>query len=189
MGFARGHQVKNLFLNALATNKDTTHRAIVSELLMHVGRVAPALSVPRMTPQITTERLCEAAGQFVEQDGWVKIVVGTNFFNNMPAAKAILCHELCHYVLEANGIRERPTLENERMTDAAIFVFGLGDVFLDGYRRAPNSQYRVGHRLGYLDDNEYRFLNQYVRWLRASEEFLRTAKGRRDDWNWDRSLR
>jgi hypothetical protein len=61
--------------------------------------------------------------------------------------------------------------------------------FLAGYRSSPNAQYRVGHRLGYLTDGEYRDAREHVDWLRRSEEFLRTAKRRRSDWSWDRSLR
>ena len=92
-------------------------------------------------------------------------------------------------MLGASGIRESSTLENERLTDVAMFVFGLGDVFLAGYKRSSNKQYRSGHKLGYLTDQEYTFVSQYVDWLRDSEEFLAKAKRRKDDWNWDRSLR
>jgi len=178
-----------LHLDVKSVNATESHADVIKAYLRHVARVAPKLDVPTMTPRIVTERLCDAAGKFIEEDGWVKIVVDAHFFDNRPVAQAILCHEVCHYVLEANGIREQPTLENERMTDAAIFVFGLGDVFLAGYHKSPSRQYRAGHRLGYLTDDEYRFARQHVDWLRRSEEFLRTAKGRRDDWNWDRSLR
>jgi hypothetical protein len=182
-------QSTTLVLNPAMVSNILGHQELVKTLLRHVDRIAPALSVPRMVPRIVVERLCEAAGQFVEdEEGWVKIVVGMNFFNNMSAARAILCHELCHYILGANGIRAVPTIENERLTDVAIFVFGLGDIFLAGYQSAPNSNYRVGHRLGYLADSDYGFLSRYVHQLRRSEEFLKKAK-RRDHWNWDRSLR
>jgi hypothetical protein len=126
--------------------------------------------------------LCEAAGQFVEdEEGWIKIVVGMNFFDDIPAARAILCHELYHYILGANGIRLSPPIENERLTDVAIFVFGLGDIFLAGYQRAADANYRVGHRLGYLSDNDYAGLNRYVHQLRSSEEFLtKPSKVERD---------
>ena len=51
---------------------------------------------------------------------------------DQEAARAILCHELCHYVLLASGIREPTTSENERLTDAAMFVAGIGRYFHDG---------------------------------------------------------
>lgn len=164
-----------------------THSEIVAGLLKHVRRVAPNLSVPMMTPRLTVEPLAFAAGQFFEFDGWVKIIVSQNFFNNRAAAQAILCHELCHYVLSANGIRVSPYLENERLTDTAIFVFGLGELFLGGYKQAPTEN-RAGHRVGYLSDDEFSFLERYVPYLRSSPYFLRTA-ARDDDWRWDRSLR
>lgn len=90
-----------------------------------------------MTPRVVVERLPDAAGQFVEDDGWVKITVGSEFLREPAAAQAILCHELCHYVLGANGIREPTTKSNERLRDVAMFVFGLGEVFLAGYRTMP----------------------------------------------------
>jgi hypothetical protein len=147
-----------------------SHEAMVTRLLAHTRDIAPRLNVPRLTPRVAIEPLVSAAGQFVEQDGWVSIAVATNFFRDESAALAILCHELCHYVLNASGIREQPTEENERLTDAAMFVFGLGGIFLSGYRRAPSGEYRPGHRLGYLSDAEYRYADRYVEHLRASSE-------------------
>ena len=147
-----------------------SHDDILAELLRHVRRVAPALSVPMMKPKIVVESIFGAAGQFLVQDGWVKISVGTEFFLNLSAAQAILCHELCHYVLEANGIRESTTLANERLTDVAMFVFGLGDIFLAGYQARPGIEYRRGHRLGYLTDAEYHSVDDAVFELRLSAE-------------------
>lgn len=146
--------------------RDLDNSAIVREMLRHARRVAPRLNVPRMTPRVIVESLCNAAGQFTEEDGWVKISVGTAFFNDLPTARAILCHELCHYVLNASGIREQPRSENERLTDAAMFIFGLGDLFLAGYRKDQSSEYRSGHRLGYLSDAEYQYAAAYVARLR-----------------------
>jgi hypothetical protein len=185
---------EDIVSNKLALRQESISKLVspsefVTSVLRHVGKVSPNLSVPMMTPRVVQERLCEAAGQFVEQDGWVKIVVDPHFFDDQAAAHAILCHELCHYILGANGIREGSILENERLTDVAIFVFGLGDIFLAGYRRKPRTQYRSGHRLGYLTDDEYLFVHKYVAWLRSSEEFQRTARRKKDHWNWDRSLR
>ena len=165
----------------------TDHGQLVGALLKHVRGISPGISVPMMTPRVVVEPICDAAGQFIEQDGWVKIAVSAAFFNDVPAARSILCHELCHYVLNANGIRQSPTLENERLTDVAMFAFGLGEIFLSGYRKSATN-YRAGHQLGYLSDEEYRFIRRYVPQLRSSEAFLRTAK-RKDDWQWDRSLR
>lgn len=138
-----------------------TDARLITALLNHVRRTAPALTVPLLTPRLVIEDLPKAAGQFAEQDGWVKIAVGQEFFLDLPAARAILCHEVCHYVLEANGIRRATPAANERLTDVAMFVFGLSDVFLAGYQRVPDG-YRTGHRLGYLSEAEYRYVRQQV---------------------------
>ena len=178
----------HLVLQPSAIKSRTSHTDVVSLLLTHVRRVLPNLAVPMMIPRVVVETTTLAAGQFLEQDGWIKISVSTNFFRDERAARAILCHELCHYVLLANGIRQAPTLQNERLTDVAMFAFGLGEIFLDGYR-ASATEYRPGHRLGYLSDSEYQFLRGYVLHLRSSEDFLRAAKLDDDGWRWDRSLR
>src|SRR5260221_14549671 len=70
--------------------------------------------------------------------------------------------------LGANGIREPTTRANERLTDVAMFVFGLGDIFLAGYRTKPGVVYRSGHRLGYLNDAEYEHIRVHVTELRRT---------------------
>ena len=118
-----------------------------------------------------------SGGQFVEQDGWVKIVVGEEFFKNKNRRQPRYCAiELCHYVLEANGIRERLTLENERLTDAAIFVFGPVKYFFAAIRKVV-TQSISRPSLKHLDEQEYRFVDHHARWLRTSEEFLQKRQG------------
>jgi hypothetical protein len=166
----------SLAVSGSAINVRQSHAQFVSTILQHVHRIAPGLSVPMMTPGIVEEPLCDAAGQFVEADGWVKIVVGAGFFNDLPTARAILCHELCHYILGANSIREASRDENERLTDVAMFVFGLGEIFLHGYRRQPGSSYRAGHRLGYLTDEEYKLVKVRVSRLWRTGEVQRSTQ-------------
>lgn len=147
----------------------------IALLLRHVSRVAPALEVPRMTPRVVISGTKKEAGQFIIDDGWVSIAVSPVFVGDLAAARAILCHELCHYVLEANGIRDPSRETNEKMTDIAMFVFGLGDVFLEGYRSKPGLRYREGHRLGYLTNVEYRGVYNEVVRLRRTGELQSTA--------------
>jgi hypothetical protein len=158
----------DLPLDPDALPRTGNYEQLIKALLSHVRQVAPGLAVPMLVPRVTTGRVDGAAGQFVEQDGWVTVTVGSEFFSDYQAGCAVLCHELCHYVLSANGVRETGTLTNERLTDVAIFVLGLGDVFLRGYQKAPVGDYRPGHRLGYLNDAEYRFLDTLVFDLRLS---------------------
>lgn len=133
----------------------------VSRLLRH-ARHTTELSTPWRTPRIFIEKTSpNVGGLFQVDEGWVRIVVGQPFYKDVAASRAILCHEVCHYILDMVDIRERQTQENERLTDIAMFVLGFGQLFLDGYRRAP-SENRSGHRVGYLSEAEYGFLDWYV---------------------------
>ncbi|MDR3529920.1 MAG: hypothetical protein P4L90_05115 [Rhodopila sp.] len=142
----------------------------VTTLLKHVRLVAPRLNVPFMTPRIEISEIEDACGLFVEDNGWVKLVVSTEFALNPAASRAILCHEMCHYILFANGIRMEDRADNERLTDVAMFVLGMGDIFLNGFRSKNVGFNRRGHRMGYLTDNEYQFLSHEVVRLRTTGE-------------------
>lgn len=150
-------------------------QGFVEATLAHVRRIAPKANPPRLTPRITIEPSSIWAGQFSEESGWVKISVSANFQDNPLAARAILCHEICHYVLGSAGIKERESTENERLTDVAMFVFGLGDIFLAGYERRPVGDYRPGHRLGYLAADEYAYVRDRVEEAWARGDLMSTA--------------
>jgi hypothetical protein len=142
---------------------------IIEAILNHVRLVAPGLSVPLRVPRVETGALIEAGGQFNTSEGWVVVKLATHLLTDRRAVTAILAHELCHYILENSGIRESDVSENERLTDVCMFVCGLGLLFIEGYKRdVAYGEYRTGHRLGYLSDAEYNFLNRYVRELRSS---------------------
>jgi hypothetical protein len=74
-------------------------------LLKHVRLVAPRLDIPFMTPRIEVSGIEGPCGQFVEDDGWVRLILSKEFALYPAASRAILCHELCHYILFVNGIR------------------------------------------------------------------------------------
>lgn len=170
-GEARG---LDFVLEVAAVQSARSPAETVGILLAHARKVAPDLYVPFLTPRVVVGPLASnAAGLFSEEDGWVTITVSQSFFADHAAACAILCHELAHYVLNASGIREATLIANERLTDVAMFVLGLGDVFLAGYKRAPTA-YRTGHTLGYLSDSEYRFLDKEVFDLWVSGRLQRT---------------
>jgi hypothetical protein len=142
----------------------------VTTMLKHVRSVAPRLNVPFMTPRIEVSHIEGACGQFREEDGWVKLVLNTEFTLDPVSNRAILCHELCHYILSANGIHLPNQADNERLTDVAIFVFGMGRIFLDGLRSTNAALSRRSRRAGYLTDEEYQFLSQEVVRLRTTGE-------------------
>jgi hypothetical protein len=138
-------------------------------LLRHIATVAPRLPVPRKRPMVRVSPfpVPDLGGTFVERDSWVEITIEKKFFDCRAAGRAVLCHALCHYVLDAAGIREPTTHDNKRLTDVAMFAFGLGEVYMAGYAVRPSGEGRAGHGLGYLTDNEYCSLLAAVRaWWR-----------------------
>jgi hypothetical protein len=137
---------------------------VLEAILQHARQVAPGLSVPYFVPRVQIASLVDAGGQFREETaGWVTITVADKFLTNQHAVRAILAHEACHYLLESAEISEADRYQNERLTDLCVFVCGLGKMYLEGYRtRASPTEYRRGHRLGYLTDEEYQFTHSYV---------------------------
>jgi hypothetical protein len=123
-----------------------------------------------MTPRIEISEIEGAAGQFAKNDDWVKLILSTEFALKAAASRAVLCHELCHYILFANGIWLADRADNERLTDVAIFVFGMGDIFLNGFRSQDVAFNKRGHRVGYLTDLEYHFLSREVTRPRTTGE-------------------
>jgi hypothetical protein len=150
----------------------TAPTQVVEVLIRHAGRTVPGFNIPQMVPRVLVVSLPAAAGMFkVDEEGWVTIELGANFFQDKLAAQAILAHEVCHYILENSGIRKSDVNLNERYTDLCMFVCGFGEIFLAGYRRdAAQQDYRPGHRLGYLTNDEYQFAQRYVMQLRQSGE-------------------
>ena len=91
----------------LSGNLPSDLQGFVEALITHIRRVAPKLNVPHLVPRVTIESSALWAGQFVEEDGWVKISISANFEEHKIAIRAILCHEVCHYVLSASGIKRK----------------------------------------------------------------------------------
>jgi hypothetical protein len=143
---------------------------VLEALLNHARQVAPGLSVPYYVPRVQIVSLTDAGGQFREEpDGWVTVAVADQFLTNRPAVQAILAHEACHYLLASAEIKEPDRHQNERLTDLCMFICGLGKVYLAGYRTGLSQpEYRRGHRLGYLTDEEYQFADRYVLELRRT---------------------
>jgi predicted SprT family Zn-dependent metalloprotease len=175
-GSREDNQRAGLVFNArLVPAGDAT--VFVTTLLRHVRSVAPRLHVPFMTPRIEISEIEGACGQFIETDGWVRLVLSTTYAARPAASRAILCHEMCHYILFANGIWLKDRADNERLTDVAMFVFGMGDIFLRGFKSDDAGFNLRGHRMGYLTDAEYRFLSREVVKLRTRG----TLQSRRED--------
>lgn len=139
-----------------------TNAEIVAALLDHARKVAPGLHVPMLIPSVRLDSNASSVGQFVVEDGWVSITVGTNFFLNRQAACAILAHEVCHYILESSSMKKNNVLANERFTDCCMYICGFGDVFRRGHITARSDRAYESYRLGYLNDKEYDYLGSFV---------------------------
>jgi hypothetical protein len=157
-----------------ANSPDKTIEAILN----HVRQITPGLSAPLRVPRVETGSLIDAGGQFETSDGWVSVKLANHLLMDRKAIRAILAHEVCHYILANSGIRESDVLENERLTDLCMFTCGLGKLFLEGYKReGAQREYRPGHRLGYLTDAEYNFASKYVLELRTTNSLRLPTRG------------
>ena len=158
----------NFQIQVSAFNTVASPSQTIDRLLSHARRSTPKFKVPQMTPRTIVESTPLAAGLFeVDEEGWVTIKVSPDFWDDRSAAQAILAHEVCHYLLENAGIRYADVATNERYTDLCMFICGFGSLFLAGYKRDFAQQdYRPGHRLGYLSDEEYQYADRYVVELR-----------------------
>jgi len=72
------------------------------------------------------------------------IKVSSNYEKKSKALGAILAHEITHFVLNTKGIILSNKEENERFTDLAAIMLGLGKLMLNGHEANP------GNILGYL---------------------------------------
>jgi hypothetical protein len=152
----------DFFLVSPSSLDGLTRHEIVRAYLDHARKIATGLPIPQRVPDIKSKVSNDSAGTFGATQGWPIINLAVDL-PSLAAVRAVLAHEVCHYILNAAGLREDDSLDNEKLTDLSMFVLGLGHVFLSGYRTLGNSEeYRPGHRMGYLTDAEYAFASRYV---------------------------
>ncbi len=167
------HNRADFVLDPSTIYLESSAEAIVRAYLSHARWHVPGFDIPALVPRVRIENLAFAAGQFRETDGYVEVVVNSDFMLDRQAACAILAHEVCHYILENAGVRYGDSERTERLTDVCVFVCGFGKVFLGGYHRSGNAiENRPGHRIGYLTDSEYQFLMRHVTSLRSERRFM-----------------
>jgi hypothetical protein len=58
-----------------------------------------------------------------------------------------------------------------------MFVFGMGGIFLNGFKSKDVPSNRRGHRMGYLTDNEYQSLSREVIRLKTTGELQIQSDG------------
>lgn len=167
------NKIRKEFFLTFQTSEILTLEQTVEKMLEHARKFAPGLEVPLLTPKVeNSSTQDQTAGCFqVDEHGYASIKVDQQFMDDRSSTLAILSHEICHYILENSGIRKANTYENEIQTDICMFVIGFGELFLRGYKRdLAMSNFRMGHKLGYLEDQEYWNLNRYVRNLRTKND-------------------
>ena len=138
----------------------SSYEAAAKALLKHARTVAPGIGMQSLVPQVVLKGDTCAAGSFnLQEEGFFHIDLDPQYAGNRAIAHAILAHEICHYVLAANGLHLRDSGENERLTEAMVFALGFGDIYMAG--RSALRSAAGDHSLGYLSDLEADFL--YVR--------------------------
>jgi hypothetical protein len=69
-----------------------------------------------------------------------------------------------HHVLSVAGVRKSDNSENERLTDRAMFVCGLGRVFLEGQTSITHVDGGyVKQHLGYHTEKDYIWIHNWTR--------------------------
>jgi hypothetical protein len=150
----------------------------IAAILNHARAVAPGLSVPLRIPRVETGAMAGAGGQFATPRGWAAVNLSGGLLTHRKAVRAVLEHEACRYILNNSGIRRQDYRENEVLTDLCMFVCGLGELFLSGYKsEATLDENRGGHRLGYLKDAEYEFAARYFKKLRKGDGLKLPTRG------------
>lgn len=87
---------------------------------------------PLLELHVDFSKEIDSPGLFILKDSKTKILVNSKYKNNSTACAAILAHEICHLVLNSQGIRENDVYENELLTDYATVYLGMGVLVLNG---------------------------------------------------------
>ena len=132
----------------------------LDDLYAHARRHT-TFSVPRAKPHVVVWPGEDIVGRFtVDDDGFVSITVGAIGGERPEALAVILAHEACHHILGLSGLRGCDTADNERLTDAAMFVCGFGNLYAAGRVHVRHPGFEA--HLGYLDENEVDYANRWV---------------------------
>jgi hypothetical protein len=162
-GIHGGHlELDHIDLPAKPSVADLTRAA--DQLYAHARTRCPNLLIPMATAEL---HICplDAAGLFgVDEGGYTHVSVSSAFATSPPTALAVLCHELCHHILDINGLANRHDRVNyERRTDITMFICGFGALWARGrvFIQAKDDAYSVKH-LGYMTVDEYRHAREWA---------------------------
>ena len=166
-GWRTGNNAQNFLYqpSLLLIRDDDVLSEALGSLYEHARCWVPGFDVPFHVPASSVSGNLDSAGRFnIDGDGLTSIRVASQFLNVPKAAWLILAHEVCHHILYQSGLADRTdTSRNERLTDAAMFICGFGDLAWRGqtFIDRVESRYRETH-LGYLTPGEYSFAYHWV---------------------------
>ena len=121
-----------------------TFSAATESIAKHLGRDVPQIEFHPIEGNINGRHI---AGQIQIGNQSEKIQIASHFKEKALQLGRILAHEISHDFLHSRGIMLSDTEENERLTDLASLVLGLGKLVLNGMEKRTGVNVL---RLGYL---------------------------------------
>lgn len=137
-GSLLGGDIPNLETSFLLDPHDlrsgSSQRAIVSvakTCLDHAARMS-RLDIPFRNADIAITPLVGTAGEFSADDRRARILLDEAYVGRAECLRTILVHEVCHLLLDHNGLNSRDPFIDEASTDLCAFILGFGAVYLAG---------------------------------------------------------
>lgn len=119
----------------------------------HAWRWAPGFDIPLSVPKLRfLPPGAGSSGAFaISEHGWTTIEACSSLKGRPDALARVLAHEACHHFLFHCGLADRvDTRRNERLTELAMFVCGLGEIAIDGETEMAQLGMRADPEQGYL---------------------------------------
>ncbi len=139
---------------------------IAHALYTHARSRAPGLRIPFAKARVRVVDDIESAGLYtVDGEGWVTIDVHRRHTEDIEAAAAVLCHEICHHILDVSAFPhdKQDIPEAERITDLCMYVVGFAGVFHRGRVTVASVGGRfVERHLGYHSADQYNHARSWV---------------------------
>lgn len=151
--------------------------SVTEDLLNNeVRRMMDFVGLKGYEPICTLCKTEEGTGGCVDmtntKDNLLRISVSEEYHNNIPAALAVLAHEVCHKYLFVNGIYvQLVPIMNEVYCDLCTIYVGFGDLILNGYNTTTGN---TRHILGYLKPYVYNHAYKITKVLLDGKEELIT---------------
>ena len=169
--------IKNLktYLKTAPTANDNAVKEVVKRILLHIGMIPEWVDIKVKYEKAAATDGESRTGIYRETgflQGEIGILIEPKYGVNEVIA--IACHECAHHFLNKRKIRLEYTAENEKLTDIATAYLGFGEYMVRGYKTRESyidhGKAKRTSKLGYLSDDEVRYLNTKVLGLQFVEE-------------------